>query len=509
MNIGMILLQQADLVSDTTRYTKLYVIPLMVELHKTLKKLDAGYESRASRNSIQKLDPACAAALLAKIWYLSAGACINVKQFPAAAQYLSDMQGALQKLSQIDKEKALNGQVCFLFKTAQLVYLERNNQDALDFCSKAKADSRQRGLHHVYVLAALLEVEIHIAVVYDPEKLLHDAYGTAVEKLLEIKKYMQEHKEQLHFQYALLLRKFNELHVDILLRQARCMHHMLQNPKSKNPETPEDEAETRDLVMRETAYHTAALHDLLMLKFGELQSGDFFRRSDVWLACFLVLTARMRNSVAKRENVTQDSGLEWKPLLLQAETVLRQVSANSKYVDNQNSYATYFLALLYDFWGKQKLHKDDDDARSLMLEYLNETITNTLYEKEAKKATCFGCGKVMQSSQRCAGCRTVNYCGKTCQTNGNLPYWKGGGWFRPRHQDVCPMIRAFTEWHKKLHEKKSAEAGERLDMAAFSQSLSSKRRQQELPQDPEIKACLDKLNELIKEFFAQNKPQQE
>jgi len=195
MNIGMMLLQQADGVSDTKRYTQQHVIPLMVELHKALKDLN----------------PAHAPDLLAKIWYLSAGACINVKEFAAAAKYLSDMQGALQKLSQIDKEKGLNGLVYFYFKTAQLVYLQGDdNVSALDFLGKCLADSRERDLHDVHVLAGLLEVEIHIAVVYDAKKLLHDAYGTAVEKLLEIKKYMQEHKEQLHFQYALLLRKFNE-----------------------------------------------------------------------------------------------------------------------------------------------------------------------------------------------------------------------------------------------------------------------------------------------------------
>ena len=490
LNIGMILLQQGDLVSDTRLYTDQHVIPLMVELHKAAKELE----------------PAEAADVLVKISYLSAGACINVKEFPAAAKYLSEMQKELLTLSQIDEEKALNGEVCFYFKTAQLLYLQgEDNDSALEFLDKALADSLKRKLPELHVLAGLLQVEILIAVVYDPKKQLHDAYGTAVEKLLEIKKYMQEHKEQLGLQYALLLRKFDELHVEVLLRQARCMHHMLQNPETKKPETPEDEAEVQELVMRETAYHTAALDILLNMKFEPQPNVPFFLKSNLWLACFLVRTARFRKSVAERENITQDSAIDWKPFLLQAESFLLQVSASSKYVNNQSSYATYFLALLYDFWGKPMVHKDDDDARSLMLQYLNETFTNTWYEKEAKNPTCFGCGKVMQSSQRCAGCRTVNYCSVTCQKYGNLPFWKGGRWWMPRHKALCPMIGAFSKWHKKLHEIQNSEAGERLDMAAFSQSLSSKRRQQELPQDPDVKACLEKLHTLIKEFFESTK----
>jgi hypothetical protein len=108
----------------------------------------------------------------------------------------------------------------------------------------------------------------------------------------------------------------------------------------------------------------------------------------------------------------------------------------------------------------------------------------------------------MPSSRRCAGCRTVNYCGPECQTFDNKSFWKGGLWFKPAHKIMCAQIGAFSQWQQQLQKKQSAQAGEQMNMAQFAQSLSSSERPQELAQDPEILACLDKLHTLMRDFFA-------
>jgi len=480
MKIIMIMLEQANLVSDTKRYTKQYVIPLLIQLDTSLKEL--------SRDTYLSMLP--------KTWYLSADACLKVNEFSQAAKYLQNMTEALQNLSHVDQKKALDGQVYCKFKTAQVHMQSRNFKDAMVLCGEVHHDGHKRGLHYLSVLGLFLAVEIDIAVVFHAQECYHDAYDRAQEKSKSLKRYIEAHKQELHYEYPFLRRQLDQLYIMILLRQARCMHKMLKAPQT--------EIETQELVLRETAYHTAAMKTIMKLEFAPApQSAEQYSdKSNLWLACHLVLIARMRKKVSLREGVAQDKKSDWEPRLKQAETVLRQVSANTRCTENESSYATLFLALLYDFWEKNKAARDDDDALSLILEYLNFIATSTQYQTEARKITCFGCGKEMQSTQRCARCRTVNYCSAECQKYDNLSFWKGGLWFKPPHYAMCAVLGAFREWQQKLQKKQSAQAGESMNMDAFAQSLSSSERQVELAQDPEIKESLEKLHTLIQEFIA-------
>jgi hypothetical protein len=82
MKIIKIVLLQADLVSDTKRYTLQYVLPLLIQLDEP-------------HQNLQKFDPASAASVAPEIWYLSAEACLNVKEFLQAAKYLQALTASV------------------------------------------------------------------------------------------------------------------------------------------------------------------------------------------------------------------------------------------------------------------------------------------------------------------------------------------------------------------------------------------------------------------------------
>jgi len=466
-SLTKICLEQADEVLETKLCTFKYAYPLLKELNERCKAL-ASYPEIAVRN-------------MPTTYFLAAWAFKNVLDYEQADKSLQDLSGALQYLEHVDEAEFFVCEVYRKFMIAQVHMQQKNFGPAMNLCGEVIHEAHEHSIcPDIVVRAYFLATLIDIAVDYDRDMASHAGYTRANKKLKGARDYLEAKSQELRYHLPQLNHRLHELQTELDLRYAVFMWKTLK-PHKKGPHEQED----RKIVCVQLF---AALEEAVKLPVRPMLAAPFFGKSNVFKACTIVLLAQMSKKV-----LTTEQGSNWEENLTFADNVLRPIkNYDQKLADNQSSLATLFLAYLIAL----REGPEDCEACAAVLQYLDETITSTMHQKDEAIVVCFCCGKVMQGRSKCANCKTVHYCSKNCQNYDNLSLHKGGLLFKPAHNKVCALFKAYRELNKVLTKLEGA-----TSTAELIRSITSQERQMMAARHPMAKKCLEKLNKLMIGFL--------